>query len=239
MKKRPNTNPSIKCPPTASKNLFSDIRNFLFRKPLEKTLVKFSSLKEREAYSERILQRIGMGVENYSILDIHQIAVDAPVQVIFDELLRWNGDSTCWPNYLAQVHRINDRLEEIEILLFGQKKLPFGFFSPLFRLNAIRIQHSPAPSDYDNARYLLYKCSGGYPIGIFSIYVRSSISNENENGQSQLFMAVGFDFYGRKTRFKLSLINKVWEIVHDRVTANTLARLKQLCEWRFEKIQNG
>jgi len=116
---------------------------------------------------------------------------------------------------------------------------PFGLFSPLFRLNAIRIQRIPAPSDYDNARYLLYKCSGGYPIGIFSIYVRSSIANENESGQSQLLMGVGFDFYGRKNRLRFNPVNKIWELVHNRVTSNTLNRLKQLCEWRFEKIKGG
>jgi hypothetical protein len=231
--------PTLKCPPVAGKNLFSDIRNFLIKKPSQKTLVKYSSAQERKEYSERIMQRIGVAVDSYSVLDVHQIAVDAPVQVIFDELLKWNGDSTYWPNYLAQVHRVNERLEEIEILLFGLKRLPFGFFSPLFRLNAIRIQRLPATSDYDNARYLLYRCSGGYPIGVFSMYVRSSIARRNEALQSQLFMAVGFDFYGRKTKFKLSPINKVWELIHDRVTANMLSRLKQLCEWRFEKIQGA
>jgi hypothetical protein len=71
------------------------------------------------------------------------------------------------------------------------------------------------------------------------MYVRSSIARRNEALQSQLFMAVGFDFYGRKTKFKLSPINKVWELIHDRVTANMLSRLKQLCEWRFEKIQGA
>jgi len=239
MIKNPNSKPPIKRPPQRSKNLLSDIWHFLLRRPLHKTLVKYHSPQERKDFSQRIMQRIGVVVGSYSILDVHRIAIEAPVQVIFDELLKWDGDSTCWPNHLAQVHRVNNSLKEIEILLFGFKKLPFDFFTPLFRLNAIRIQRLPATSDYDNARYLLYRCSGGYPIGVFSMYVRSSIPRQNEQGQSQLFMAVGFDFYGRKTRFKYNPINKIWELMHDRVTANMLNRLKQLCEWRFEKIKKG
>jgi hypothetical protein len=239
MKNVTNKDISEKRPPVAGKNLFSDIRNFFFQKPKEKTLVKFVSPEGREKYSERIMQRIGLEVQNYSVLNVHKISIDVPVHYIFDELLQWNGDSTCWPNHLARVQRVNNRLEEIEILLFGIKIHPFGLFSPLFHLNAIRIQRIPAPSDYDNARYLLYKCSGGYPIGIFSMYVRSSIAIENETGQSQLFMAVGFDFYGRKSKKIFNPLNKMWEFIHDRVTTNTLNRFKQLCEWRFEKMKNG
>jgi len=127
----------------------------------------------------------------------------------------------------------------MDIHLFGRKKYPFGIFSPLFKLNAIRIQRTPASSDFDNARYLLYNCSGGYPIGIFAIYVRSSIPEQDETSQSQLFLGVGFDFYGKKKTSKFNLVNFLWAKVHNRVTANTLNRIKQLCEWRFEKMQNG
>jgi len=239
MKNVSNKNLSAKSPPGASKNLFSDFGNYFFKNPGEKTLVKFASTEEREKYSKRIMQRLRFDVNSYSVLNVHKIGIDVPVQYIFDELLTWNGDSTCWPNHLARVHRVDDQLEDIEILLFGMKIHPFGLFSPLFRLNAIRIQRIPSPSDYDNARYLLYKCSGGYPIGFFSMYVRSSIASENESGQSQLLMGVGFDFYGRKNKFKYNPVNMVWELIHNRVTANTLNRLKQLCEWRFEKIQES
>jgi hypothetical protein len=232
-------NRMTKYPPSVSKTLWCDINNFFFHTPPEKTLVKYHSPEERKAYSERIMQRIRLEVDSYSVLNVHQIGVDVPVQFIFEELLQWNGDSTCWPNQLARVERINNRLEEMEILMFGVKHFPFGILSPLFRLNAIRFQHTPASSDYDNARYLLYRCSGGYPIGIFSVFVRSSIPNENETGQSQLFMAVGFDFYGRKSRHKFKPVQMIWEFIHNRVTSNTLNRLKQLCEWRFEKIQEG
>jgi len=229
----------IKKPPIASTGLFSDLRHFFFNKPAISTLIKFKTPGERERFSKRIMQRTGIEVSRYSVLDLHKIGIMAPVNHVFEELLSWNGDSTCWPNYIAKADRINDQLENIQILLFEKKRLPFGLFSPLFHLTAIRIQKTPAESDYDNARYLLYKCSGGYPIGVFTMFVRSSIPGENEEEQSQLFMAVGFDFYGRKRKSRFNLMNIIWEKTHDRVTANTLNRFKQLCEWRFEKRQIG
>jgi hypothetical protein len=232
-----NSSPAVSSPPSASKNLLSDIRVFVLNTPREKTLVKFSTPAEREDYSRRIMQRFGIEVGSYSVLNIHKISVDVPVAFIFQELLQWNGDSTCWPNHLARVRRINDRIEDIEILLFGRHIHFMGLHKPLFRLTAIRIQQVPSPSDYDNGRYLLYTCRGGYPIGVFAVGARSSIAQENETGQSQLIMGVGFDFYGLKKSFPLNPVNAVWEMIHNRVTANTLNRLKQLCEWRFEKIK--
>lgn len=228
-----------KYPPSLSKNLLTDIWNFLIHKPPLSTHVKLDSFELREEYTQRVLHRIGIEVSGYSVLNFHKIGVDAPVGAIFSELLNWNGDSTCWPNHVAQINRINDQIEEIDIHLFGIKKYPFGWFSPLFNLDAIRIQHTPASSDFDNARYLLYKCSGGYPIGIFAMYVRSSIPEQDETAQSQLFLGVGFDFYGKKKTSKFNLVNFLWEKIHNRVTTNTLNRIKQLCEWRFEKMQDG
>ena len=106
-------------------------------------------------------------------------------------------------------------------------------------MKAIRILRTPTSADYDNARYLLYECTGGYPIGIFSMFVRSSIPGELETGQSQLFMAVGFDFYGRKSKYKHNPVNMIWEMVHNRASVNIMNRFKQLCEWRFSKMQSG
>ena len=91
----------------------------------------------------------------------------------------------------------------------------------------------------DNARFLLYDSSGGYPIGIFTMYVRSSVEERGEVGKSQLFFAVGFNFYGKESRPKIGIINKIWESIHNRVTGNVLNRFKQLCEWRFQRIQDG
>ncbi|MBT6835993.1 MAG: hypothetical protein HOA61_08095 [Bacteroidetes bacterium] len=102
-------------------------------------------------------------------------------------------------------------------------------------LNAISIKKTPDPTGIDNARYLLYKSSGGYPIGIFTMYVRSSIVNEQEMEKSQLFLIVRFNFYGKANWSKRKIINRIWESIHDRVTSNVLNRFKQLSEWRFEK----
>ncbi len=117
----------------------------------------------------------------------------------------------------------------------------FGFkLIPLFFLNAIQIKKVPDAFDFDNARYLLYKCSGGYPIGIYIMYVRSSIPTMGEVAQSQLIFAVGFNFYGKEDLQKSrKLVNIIWESFHNRVTSNVLNRVKQLCEWRIETIQKN
>lgn len=220
-------------PPTRSKGLFSDIRAFFFNKPEIPTLIQFGNEEERENYSHRIMQRLGINVNKYNVLNVHKIGVDVPARYIYEELLQWDGDSTCWPNHIASVDRENGELEHMRIYVFGIKRFP-----PLFRLDAIRFQEFPDPSEVDNARYLLFECHGGYPIGIFSIYVRSSIAEQQEKEQSQLIMVVGFNFYGRQDLSRRHIINRLWEKVHNRVTANILNRLKQLCEWRLDKIQD-
>ncbi len=236
----------VNAPPDSSKNLFSDIINFLLHRPEYQTLVTFQSAQERLEYSQRIMQRIGINTNKYSVLNIHKISVNAPPSYVFEELLQWNGDSTCWPNHIAKVDRIDNDLGKIRILPFGWKKFPWNTKSilgmkliPLFLLNALKFKVQPDGFDFDNARYLLYDCSGGYPIGIFTMYVRSSVMELGEKGKSQLFFGVGFNFYGDQNwKNKRKLINKAWEIVHNRVTANVLNRLKKLSEWRFTKIQN-
>ena len=234
-------------PPSRSKGILLDIAYFLLNKPDHETLVRFNSVEERDNFNRRVMQRTGIKPNHYSILNIHKIGVDAPVSYVFNELLQWNGDSSCWPNYIAKVDRIDDDIGKIRILPFGWKKYPLGFlkyvfgtnFIPLFYLNSIRITAVPDSLSSDNARYLLYRCSGGYPIGIFSMYVRSPIHAMNEPDQTQLFLIVGFNFYGKQDwQKRRKWINKIWEMVHNRVTANVLHRIKQLSEWRFEYIQN-
>jgi hypothetical protein len=161
---------------------------------------------------------------------------------VFNELLNWNGDSTCWPNYIAHVERMDDSIEKIKILPFGWRRYPWGRksflglkFIPLFDLDSIRIERVPAASSSDNARYLLYRCSGGYPIGIFTMYVRSSIQSLGEREPAQLFFVVGFNFYGNEHIGKYGVVNRVWEMVHNRVTANVLNRIQQLSEWRLNR----
>lgn len=119
------------------------------------------------------MQRLDVGVTEYSVLNMHRIGIKVPVRYVYEELLNWDGESVYWPNKLAKISRIEGQVENIQILLFGLKKFLFdikGLFSiettPLFSLDAIKFQHTPNQSDLDNARYLLYKCSGGYPIGV-------------------------------------------------------------------------
>jgi hypothetical protein len=235
-----------KHPASRSKGVFSDFRYFFLEKPAIETLVRFDTEEERQKYEQSILQRTGLGVNQYRMLNIHRIGIEAPTSYLFEELLHWNGDSSCWPNHIAKVTLLDDDLNKIRVSLFGLsrhilglKKGLFGLhFLQLFNLESIRIQRIPDPADHDNARYLLYKCSGGYPIGIFSMYVRSSIPERGETEMSQLFILVGFNFYGKESLSKLVFLNKLWEGIHNRVTTNIANRFKQLCEWQFEKIQN-
>ena len=244
MSNSPATEP--KKPPSKSKGIFSDIRYFFISNPKLKTLVKFEAEGERQKYTERILQRTGIGVDKYRMLNIHKIGVEAPVSYLFEELLRWNGESNCWPNHIARLKLLDDELKRISVSLFGLSryflnprngKSRFQFLQ-LFNLDAIKIQKIPDPADNDNARFLLYKCSGGYPIGVFSMYVRSSIPEMGETELSQLFILVGFNFYGKEALSKVNILNKTWEAIHNRVTTNIAHRLKQLSEWRFDQIQN-
>ena len=236
-----------KTPPTRSQGLISDVKYFFVSKPNISTLIKFDTNSERKNYTKRLMQRIGIDVDKYKILNIHSIGIDVPLKYVFEELLNWNGDSTCWPNYIAKVERVDNCLEDINIFLLGIKKYPFGIkkglfgfnFIPLFNLKINKFQEFPDPTDFDNARYLLYNSSGGYPIGIFYFYVRSSIDDQNEVEQTQLFMGAGFNFYGKKYRRNINIINKIWEFVHNRVTGNVMNRVKQLCEWKFDKMQKG
>ena len=193
------------------------------------------------------MQRLDISVEQYRILNIHQIGINAPVRYVHEEFLKWGLDSICWPNHIATVGRVDEHLEHIEIFLFGKNKQLGEIknwclgsnFIPLFNLDAIKFKHSPDTTDVDNARYLLYRCSGGYPIGIFAIYVRSPIREEGETEQAQLFFTVGFNFYGNKDWSDSHIVNKIWEKVHNRVTANVLNRIKQYCEVRFQEVKDG
>lgn len=243
-----NSEAAVLNPPSKSRNLLTDIKYFLLNKPLKPTLIKFETPTERENYTYSIMQRLSIEVTSYKILNIHRIGINVPAKYIFEELLQWNGDSTCWPNHMAKVVQRHNSLEHLYIYLLGLTKFPAWMknsylgrsFIPLFKLNAIVFKKIPDPMASDNARFLLYKSSGGYPIGIFTMYVRSSISNRpEEKEQSQLFLMVGFNFYGHAEWSKRNIINRMWEAIHDRVTSNVLSRFKQFCEWRFEKIQKG
>jgi hypothetical protein len=233
-------------PPSSSSGIFSDIRYFFLDKPEFATKIKFRTEEERYLYSKSILQRTGIGVDDFKVLNIHHIGIEAPASFVFEELLKWNGDSNCWPNHIAKITLKEGKLEHIKVNLFGWPKDPFNHKNGiaglqlfhLFNMNAIKIQSTPEPFDFDNARFLLYKCSGGYPIGVFLMYVRTSLPERGEKEMSQLFMMVGFNFWGNKTLTRFHFITKTWEAVHNRATSHILNRLKQLSEWRFEKFIN-
>jgi uncharacterized protein YbjT (DUF2867 family) len=233
-------------PPASHRSLIGDLRAFLVKRPAVPTLIEFDSMEERENYSRRIIQRVGIDVSQYSILNLHKIGVDVPIKHVFEEALGWNGSSSCWPSRLATAERVGGKLDQIRILPMGIRKLPFGNearlgwkIASLFDLTALKIQRTPSATDPDSARYLLYSCSGGYPIGVFVLYARSSMVEQGELEMTQVFLGVGFDFYGKEHLSRFRPISSLWEAVHNRVTANVLNRFKQLCEWRFEKMQAG
>ncbi len=229
-----------------SSGVLGDIKYFFLDRPKEKTLIKFNSNEDRHRYSKSIMQRIGVDVDKYKMLNIHRIGVEAPASYLFQELMRWNGDSMCWPNHIAKVNLKDNKLENIQISLFGRSSPPLSkrksiFGSnvlQLFILKALRIQQTPAPYDTDNARYLLYQSSGGYPIGVFSMYVRSSIPERGEQEMSQLFIMCSFNFYGKQHSANKNIVNIIWEAVHNRVTSHVSYRFKRLCEWRFENLKH-
>lgn len=231
----------------SSRSVLSDLRDFVFHKPHEPTRVDSRSPEERENYSRRIMQRIDVSVERYAVLNIHRITLGVPVAFVFEELRKWDRDSSWWPNRLATLERVGGRLEHIRVFLFGRRKHPLGLefrlfgmnVIPLFELHAVRIREVPDPLDCDNARYLLFDCSGGYPAGVLVGYVRSSIADQGELNQTQFFFAVGFDFYGKEHWTEAHLMNRIWERIHNRVTANVLNRFKRECEARFQEVLAG
>jgi len=223
-------------------SILCDFKNYIVNKPKIKTLLDYKSPEEKENIRHRILQRIGIEVNEYSVLNIHKIGIEVPVKNVFEELLQWDGNSNFWPNQLARVKRINGSLEKILIYTLGVEKINLGGllsdgikFKPLFNMSALKFQFTTPATDTGNARYLLYKCSGGYPIGIFSLYVRSSIAGQNEKEKTQLFSLAAFDFYGKKSWVYNNLINPVWEKTHNRATNNILNRMKIEFESKFNR----
>jgi hypothetical protein len=101
------------------------------------------------------------------------------------------------------------------------------------------IRSVPAEGDLDNARYLLWDCRGGYPMGIFAVYARSPVTELHEVESTQLFFAVGFNPHGRKFLAGIHPVRRMWETVHNRVTSNVLNRFKQLCEEEFSGELEG
>ncbi len=121
-----------KKPPLISKGIITDILYFFLHKPKYPTLVKFNSSEERYDYNHRVIQRIGIDTNQYTILNINKIGIEAPVNHIFNDLMHFKGSPSCWPNHIAKVDQINNNLENIRILPFGWKSYPFKFMKSFF-----------------------------------------------------------------------------------------------------------
>lgn len=228
--------------PIPSRSFAGDVRDFLLHRPDVATLVDQSTPERQEDLSQSILQRLGIDVTTYSILNIHHIGIAAPCRFVFDRLLEWDGESLYWPNHIARAQRVDGNLEHIEIYLFGWRRFLGLKLTPLFRMEAVEVHEQPVTGDVDNARFLLFTCQGGYPIGHFTMYLRSPIAAMGETEPSQLFLAVGFNVYGRRqlSRRRWAMpVNRLWEALHNRVTANVLLRLKGMCEDEFHRLEGG
>lgn len=222
--------------------LLGDVRGFILARPPAETALSFATSRERRDLSERIQQRVGIDVSPYSILNIHRVGIEAPGRTVFDRLMGWDGDSSYWPNHLARATRVDAGMHRIDIHLLGWRRFLGRRVKPLFRLEAVRILDDPGPSDPDNHRFVMFRCDGGYPIGHFIMYVRSSIGALGEDGPTQMFLAVGFNVYGRRRLARAGparLVTALWEKLHNRVTSHVLHRLKAICEDEVHGIENG
>lgn len=215
------------------------------RRPEISTLVDFDSDGIREDYTRQIAQRVGIDVSQYSVLNIHRIGIDAPVRYVFEEIVRWRGDAPYWPNHVATPQSDDNRPEDMRVVMFGRsvggwlESVTRTRLGTLFLMRARAVRRVPADSDLDNARYFLWDCSGGYPIGIFSIFARSPIAALEEIEQTQLFFVVGFNPHGRRFLSSIRPVRRTWEAIHNRVTGNVLNRFRSLCEEQFRATREG
>jgi len=115
-------NTASSCPGN-SINLLTDIKYFFTRKPAIGTYVKIHSEEEKKEISQRIFQRTGVIVDNYNVLNLHKIAVDTPAQYLFEEVMKWDGNSCWWPNHIAHVSYLDNDKKNIKINLFKPVKI--------------------------------------------------------------------------------------------------------------------
>lgn len=220
--------------------MIADLRHYFINRPAIPTLVDVDSGDVRQDYRQRIAQRVGIDVSQYSVLNIHRIGIDAPVRYVFEEIVRWRGNSPYWPNHIATLQILDEKPEDVRVVLLGRSvggwlvSVTGGRLGTLFEMHSRTVRRVPADFDLDNARYFLWDCSGGYPIGIFSVFARSAIAALNEVEPTQLFFAVGFNPHGRRFLSRIRPVRGTWEAIHNRVTANVLNRFKRLCEVGFE-----
>lgn len=239
MARRPNSARGASKP-----RLLSDVRGFLLHRPSIGTFVPCATADQREEFNRLIRERVHVEVERYAILNVHRIEVEAPVPFVFEQFRTWQPRSVWWPNRIAALEAADRSLERIRVYLLGRKKHVLGIKAPLYGLNVIPLfdmsvlhvrdtHHAETP---DDARYMLYRCGGGYPVGVVVVYVRSPLAGDGEPERAQVLFVVGFNFYGKEDWPKRHLINTVWEAIHNRVTGNVLNRFKAECEARFARV---
>jgi len=239
--------PDASVQPSTIRNIWADVATYVLRKPPVRTHVSLRTPDERDDYDARILQRLNIRVSDYAVLNIHRVGIDAPVAFVADMIGQWRPEGGYWPNHLARAVFGANQANHVEVFLLGRTQPIFGLprrlfgldYIPLFQLDIIRRQRVPLPSDVDNARYVLYRCSGGYPMGVFSMYIRSNIPAQHERERTQLFFVVSFDFFGKKNWLGAWAVRPLWESMHNRVTAHTLTRFKAHCERAFVRLQAG
>ena len=236
----------IQSSPAESSSLVSDVTGFVLHRPEVTTHVSVESDSWREDYTLRIAQRTGVDVSVYSILNIHRIGINAPVEVVFEEVERWNGGSYAWPDHIAMIEEIPDEPDGFRVIFLGHTAIMRWLrrrlgpqFGMLFRATVVEARRVPNAQDLDNARFFLWNCSGGYPLGVFSIFVRSSIPERGETDPTQVFFAVGFNPFGHAFLGRIRPIRTIWQAVHDSVTSNVLNRFKHQCEASFRDLQLG
>ena len=110
----------VERPYKKSNSIVSDIKYFLLNKPKKDTLIKFQSESDRQLHNQRIYDRTGIEVEKYKMLNIHQIGIGTPVDFLFGEMMKWNSETCWWPNHIAKVHALDEKLSHINVFLFGK-----------------------------------------------------------------------------------------------------------------------
>jgi hypothetical protein len=98
-------------------------------------------------------------------------------------------------------------------------------FWSLFRLTEVELDEFGT-----DAQKLLFRCHGGYPIGIFAMLARPSVRELGEKRATQFFFVVSFNYYGRPHWWGARWLHGIWEKVHNRAAGNILNRLRHLCE---------
>lgn len=192
---------SLDALPPQSESVLSDIARFLLRRPQHEALIRFDTPAKRKEFSQRVTQRLDISIEPYAARNIHKTGIDGPGGYSFEELLGWNRDSVFRSNRLACVTHLEGTRDHVRIHVFGLEKL-FAFgkdgsggirLPALFGMDKVRVNRTPQTADVDNARSRFYECTGGYPIGKFLMYARSSIAEQQDEDAGQFSFMVAFN----------------------------------------------